>query len=114
MTPSIPEDQQEKQVEVPEEAVDKFVLELFGFHKERLIGEAGDEEQRREVGRMLCHVAPAIRAQERERIWVRLAPLLDQLKEAVNEYREGKSGSGGWINRVEGEIEALFKEPADA
>lgn len=76
-----------KSDQVPDAAIDKFILELFGFHKERLIGEAGDEDQRREVRRMLKHVAPVLEQAAVERV----KKALEAEQERLEAQAEGES-----------------------
>lgn len=51
--------------------------------------------------------------QERERVKEALLPLLDQLAEAISDYRDGKAGSGTWLNRIESEILTTLDEETD-
>lgn len=52
---------------------------------------------------------PAIEEAGEESVREALSPLLDQQREALAAFREGRAGSGTWLNRVEGEIDAALK-----
>lgn len=99
-------------VEVPDAAVDKFVLELFGFHEERLIGKAGEEEQRREIRRMLRHVTPSLEESFKER--AREALLGDEVRNALYDAHMHYQARAPQEQSEDGWLTALLTAVADA